>query len=138
MKNIIKINHARFWTENNEILYCLLGSENPNYRLESENVKMYIKTITKLCNGKPMPFIIDVRNSRGTFTTSAAKLFAKTPSIIKLKISEAFIVNSIGTKLLIASYKRIYDSTTPFGIFKNIQSAREYCIKTKDAFYGSN
>lgn len=138
MKNSIKVDHARFWTDNNDILYCQFDNVNPRSTLGSENMKLYIKTITKLCNGKSMPFIIDVRNSQGTFTTAAANLIANTPSIIKLRISEAFIFNSIGIKLLITSYKRIYNPITPFGMFKDIESAKEYCIKTKNAFYGSN
>ncbi|WP_267155289.1 hypothetical protein [Xanthomarina sp. F2636L] len=96
--------------------------------MSSERVKLYIKAITKLCNGKARSFIIDVRGSRGTFSSAAANLFAKTPSLVALRISEAYIQNSIGIRILIGSYKRIYDPITPFGVFSDMESAKEFCI----------
>ena len=53
-------------------------------------------------------------------------------------LSEAFVFNSMEIKLVIASYKRIYEPITPFGLFNNLESAREYCVETKNNFYGSN
>ncbi|WP_072403694.1 DUF7793 family protein [Flaviramulus basaltis] len=138
MKNVIKIGNAKFWTDYNDILYCKFNNDNPSYKLDSDKVKLYIRAITKICNGKAMPFLIDARDSRGTFSSSAANLFAKTPALAELKISEAFIHNSIGIKLLIGSYKRIYDPITPFGVFNDMVTALEYCIDTKNDFYGSN
>lgn len=138
MENIINIGLSKFWVENNEILYCKFNNKNASYRLDIAKVELYIEAIIKLCNGKPMPFIIDIRDSRGTFSTSAANLIAKAPSLVKLRVSEAYILNSIGIKLLIASYKRLYDPITPFSVFSNLESAKEYCITSINNFYGSN
>ena len=138
MENIIKIGHAKFWTDSNDILYCQINNKNPKYKLDLDGVKLYINAIVKLCNGKAMPFLIDVRDSRGTFSPSAANMFSKATELAEIKISEAFISNSIGSKLLISSYKRIYDPVTPFNIFTDMVTALEYCIETKNKFYGSN
>ena len=138
MKNIIKIGHAKFWTDRNDILYCQINSDNPKYKLDSNIVKLYINAIVKLCGGKAMPFLIDARDSRGTFSPAAASLFSNATELSELKISEAFIINSIGSKLLIRSYKRIYDPITPHSIFNDMVTALEYCIETKNKFYGSN
>tara|TARA_B100001059_G_C17803667_1_gene567764 strand:+ start:227 stop:640 length:414 start_codon:yes stop_codon:yes gene_type:complete len=137
MKELIRINHAEFWTENG-ILYCNFNNSNPNYTLDSDRVKLYIDAIVKLCKGKPMPFVYDITNSKGTYSTSAAHLFANSPSLVKLRISEAFVLNTIGIKLLIHSYKRLYDTKTPYKIFNNMNDALSYCVESKNKFYGSN
>lgn len=138
MDSIIEIENTKFWTDNSGILYCKLKNENPKYKLTAHGVKLYIDAIIKLSNGKAMPFLIDLRGVRGTFSSSAANLLAKDPSLRKLRISEAFIHDSIAIKILISSYKRIYDSNTPFNTFNNMESAKEYCVETKNEFYGSN
>ena len=38
-------------------------------------------------------------------------------------------------KLLINSYKRIFEPVTPFQIFDNLEDGLEYCIKTKNDYY---
>ncbi|ULC58054.1 hypothetical protein MBM09_08985 [Flaviramulus sp. BrNp1-15] len=138
MENIIKIGHGKFWIDSNSILCAQFNNDNPNYRLDSNKVKQYIEVITKLCNGTAMPFLIDIRDSKGTFSPSAAHLFANSPTLLKLRISEAFVLNTIGIKLLIASYKRLYNPNTPYSVFSDIESAKAYCIETKNKFYGSN
>lgn len=137
MENIIKFEQSKIWIEN-EILFCQFNNKNSNYKLNTDNVNSIIEAITKLCKGKAMPFIIDVRNTRGTFSTSAAVLLAQSPALVKLRISEAFILNNIGIKLLIASYKRIYEPITPFAIFSTMDTAKDYCIESKKNYYESN
>ena len=137
MENVIKIGNSKFWTDD-DILYCQSSNKNSSNKLDSNEVELYVEVITKLCNGKAMPFLIDIRDSRGTFSPSAANLFAKSPSLVLLRISEAFILNSIGIKLLIASYKRLFEPITPFAVFTDIASAREYCIESKTKFYEDN
>ena len=85
--------------------------------------------ILTLAAGKPRSIIVDFRDVRGTYTILAARLFAKDPSVNKIIISEAFIVNSIAIRLLINAYKRIYEPFIPFKIFSNIQDAQEYSNK---------
>ncbi|GGG43927.1 DUF7793 family protein [Bizionia arctica] len=136
--NIITIGSTKLWTDAKDILYCKFSSNDPNSQLDSIRANKYINAIALLCNGKAMPFSIDLRGSRGTFLPNAAILIANSPTLKKLRISEAFITDSIGIKLLIASYKRIYDPTTPYRILNNTELAQHYCKETKNKFYGSN
>jgi hypothetical protein len=137
MSKVVKLNNAIIWTDDSDILYCEFRSTKPNSRLESETAKLYIDAIISLCNGKAMPFLIDLREARGTFSVSAAKLIAKHRDLAKLRISESFVANSIGIKLLICTYKRLYDPITPFGIFNNIEDAKDHCYFYKNLSYGS-
>ncbi len=135
MCKIIGFNNAVFWTDETGILYCEFSNNDPNFKLELNNVKLYIKAITKLCDGKPMPFLIDLKDTCGTFSVSAAKLMAHNPELIKLRISESYVINTFGMKLLLSFYKRLYDRVTPFAIFTDLELAKAYCLERKDKFY---
>ncbi len=137
MENVIKMGQSKFWTDNG-ILYCQFRNEKANYTFELDAVKVFIKIIDKLCDGKPMPFLIDSRDSQGTFTRESSNLMANSPTLVKLRISEAYVINSIGIKLIVNSYKRIYEPLTPFKMFDDLESAKQYCLKAKNNFYGSN
>ena len=137
MNKMIKFQSATFWTDDTGILYCELNNENPGNKLEYAMVQSYIDAIITLSNGKPMPFLIDLRAARGTFSIAAAKLLAKDSKLVKLRVSEAFVTNAIGIKLLIYSYKRLYDPVTPYGIFNNVEDAKEFCNAHKREFHGS-
>lgn len=137
MENTINFEQSKFWIED-EILHCQFNNRSTNYKLDTEKVKTIIEAITKLCKGKAMPFIIDVRNTRGTFSTAAAVMLAQSPALVKLRISEAFVLNSIGIKLLIASYKRIYEPITPFAVFNSMDAAIDYCVASKNDFHQNN
>lgn len=137
MSRIIKFPNASFWTDDSEILYCEFSNKKPNHKLEYNTVRVYIDAVISLCKGKAMPFLIDLRASKGTFSISAAKLIATSPELTKLRISESFVTNTIGIKLLITSYKRLYDPVTPFGIFNNRQDAKEFCNDYKEKTHGS-
>ncbi|MDD7886962.1 hypothetical protein [Flavivirga sp. 57AJ16] len=129
MDKIIKIGNAKFWIDRDEIFCCRFKTLDREYRLDSKKAQLYVATIIKLCNEKHMPFIIDLRDSLGTFSTEAANILSKTPELQRLKVFEAYICNSIGMRLLIISYKRIFDPTTPYFIFDDIKTAKEYLLK---------
>lgn len=138
MSEIIGFSNAIFWTDDTDILYCEFSNNDPSLKLNIDNVESYINAIIKLCNGKPMPFLINLKGTRGTFSVTAAKFVAKSPELMKLRISESYLINSMGIKLLIGFYKRLYDPVTPFGIFNEMDLALDYCKETKGVYYGSN
>ena len=133
-KDIIRFNRAKLWTDNG-VLFCQIKNTNVNLNLEIDTLDCYINAVVKLCNGRPMPFLIDIRSSQGTILNPAAKLLAGNNDLKKLRLSEAFIINSIKMKLLINSYKRIFEPVTPFQIFDNLKDGLEYCIKIKNDYY---
>ena len=137
-ENALKVGSTEFWTNSKGILYCRFCNENPNYKLDSKRAELYIEAIAKICNGQAMPFLIDVRGVSGSFTPKAAGFLSQSHVLISLRISQAFVFDSIASKLLAASYKRIYDPVTPYRMFNDIELAEQYCIDTKNKFYGSN
>ncbi|WP_055442581.1 hypothetical protein [Lacinutrix himadriensis] len=137
MGNVIKIGDSKFWTDSG-ILYCQFRNNDAKNKFETESVALFIRAIDKLCKGMPMPFLIDSRDSQWTFTRESANLLANSPTLVKLRMSEAYVFNTIGIKLVVASYKRIYEPSTPFSVFNNLESARAYCVEAINNFYGSN
>lgn len=134
---IIKLERAKFWKENG-ILFCEILNYDENKNLNEDTVDTYLKAISILCKGKKMPFLIDLRNTKGAFLNAAAKKLANSTELAKLSLTEAYVVNSLQIKLLINSYKRIYEPIRPFEIFKDYNEALNYSINKKNALYGSN
>ncbi|RIA08499.1 hypothetical protein OE09_0312 [Flavobacteriaceae bacterium MAR_2010_72] len=129
MNQQISINKAKFWTDERGILFCEFDNQDVYHKLDIDSVKIYEEAIISLTQGKSMPFLIDARNTRGSFTSKSAKLFAKSKIFKQARICEAFVVNSIKTELLINSFKRIYDPNTPFLVFNDIERALDYCLE---------
>ncbi|WP_339875448.1 hypothetical protein [Olleya marilimosa] len=138
MENVKKVGHAKFWTDDNNIINLQFNSIEDYYTLDLTTAKKYINIIANLCQGNPMPFIIDLRGFHGTFSTEAANFIAKSNVLINLRISEAYILNSIGAKLLIASYKRIYDPLTPHITCNDFETATQYCIESRALYFESS
>ncbi|WP_308993203.1 hypothetical protein QLS71_008240 [Mariniflexile litorale] len=138
INKVIKLNKAKFWTNSLGIIFCEFNNTETFLTLEVDTVERYEKAISTLSQGKPMPFLIDIRNNQGNFSTQAAKLFANSLVFEKIRVSEAFVINSINTKLLINTYKRIYEPNTPFKIFHDFDEALTYLINVKKTFDGEN
>ncbi|XMO85050.1 hypothetical protein AAFN75_09650 [Algibacter sp. AS12] len=138
IKKEIKLNKARFWTDSQGILFCEFSNTETYLTLEQNTLEEYEVAVLELLEGRSAPFIIDVRDNQGNLSTSAAKFFASSLVFKKARIYEAFIVNSLNTKLLINSYKRIYEPNTPYKIFKDFDEALAHSINVKQIFDASN
>ncbi|MBZ0326114.1 MAG: hypothetical protein K8F54_00785 [Altibacter sp.] len=128
--NSILFEKAKFKMDKG-ILFCEFFNTDMCQRLHEEIVHLYIQAMTALCNGNPTPFLIDVRKTTGTYTIHAAKLFANSPELKRVRISEAYVLDTNAMKLLISSYKRIYEPLTPFVIVNNLEQAITFCLESK-------
>ncbi|NJB70367.1 hypothetical protein GGR42_000829 [Saonia flava] len=130
MEEKINLNHTTFWTKNNGILFCKI-TKNIYHKLDYKMAGLYLRTIATLSHGVPIPLLIDLRDVKGTFSIEAAQLLSKKFNDSPLIISEAYVVNSLAIKLLIRSYKRIYNTSIPYEIFSSMSMAKEYSLKNK-------
>ncbi|PKA82603.1 hypothetical protein ATE92_0736 [Ulvibacter sp. MAR_2010_11] len=135
--NAIIFGRAKFQIANG-ILHCEFFNMEMYHSLRAERAQTYIEAIKTLCQGKPTPFIIDIRNAKGTYTIEAAKLFADSPDLKFIRIAEAYILNSTAMKLLIGAYKRIYEPTTPFILVNDLEQAITYCLEAKKMYDTDN
>lgn len=137
MNKPIIFESVKFWTDQG-ILFCEIRNTDTNFKSQFEIIEKYIEAILSLCNKETMPFLIDVRDSKGAYVNSAAKLIASSPEIKEVRLAEVFVSNSMSIKLLINSYKRLFNPKTPFRIFENFDNAFEYCIDLKNKFDAGN
>ena len=138
MKNQIILNKAKFWTDEREILFCRYSNKDNHHELDVDTVERYEDAIMTLTKGKRMPFLIDMRNTKGSFNKNATKLFANSKIFKMIRMYEAFVVNSLSVNLAINSYKRIYEPNTPFIILTDFERAIDFCIKSKERIDASN
>ncbi|MBT8393540.1 MAG: hypothetical protein KJN66_01700 [Bacteroidia bacterium] len=124
----ISFKKAKFWIDSRGIINCKHFNSDINWKLNDKETKKYILAVLTLAGDEIRPIIFDFRDLRGTYTILAARLVAKDPTLKKIIISEAFVVNSLAVKLLINAYKRIYEPSIPFKIFSNLKDAQEYSL----------
>ncbi|SFC84822.1 hypothetical protein [Algibacter pectinivorans] len=138
VKKEVKLNKAKFWIGTQGILFCEFYNIETYLTLEQDTLKKYEVAVLELLQGRSAPFIIDVRDNQGNLSTSAAKFFANSLIFKKARIYEAFVVNSLKTKLLINSYKRIYEPRIPYKIFNDFDEALAHSINAKQIYDASN
>lgn len=126
--------NVEFWIEN-DILFCKFHQS--DCHLSEDNAKTYLQKIEQLTQGQPLPFLIDARNFIGNFSPNAAKTFTES-HIIKSLTLHAFVVNTLHTKLLVASYDRIYLKNPNVQIFESFDEALDACVESKNIFYASH
>ena len=131
--NRIVFDKANFRMENG-VLFCEFNNKDVGHRLQEESVHHYIKAASTLCEGNPTPFLINLQNTKGTYTINAAKLFANSPELKLIRIAEAYVLSSTAMKLLISAYKRIYEPRTPFIIVDNLDQATTFCLDVKQKY----
>lgn len=131
MEEMIIHKHATFWTKGNGVLFGKIRNFNSQHQLDSRTAQLYLDTIADLSKGTPMPFLIDLRDVKGTFSSEAGLLLAKSFNNLSHIIYEVYVVNSLSISLLVQSYKRIYHTKTPFIICNDMEEAQEHCLEYK-------
>ena len=138
MKTLIAYEWASFWTQDDGVLYGKLYNMDANHRLDQNTAKRYLNTTAELSNGVPMPFLMDLRNIKGTFSNEAGLELAMGFKMMPHIVFEAYVVNSFSISLLVQSYKRIYNTKVPFAIFDDMGLAQENCSRFKTDFHDNN
>ena len=138
MDNIINVSKAKFWTENDGIVYCIINNNDIHHKLNSKHILGYREAVVKLCDGNPKPLLIDLRNVIGSLNSEAFKSFANQVNLKKLIIKGAYVINSIAMHLTVLTFKRIFNPSIPFKIFRSDIEAKQYCIDSKHKHYAQN
>lgn len=121
---------VRLWSERG-ILFCQFLGGNINHQLIEKDVYQYLEIIDKLAKGNCMPLLVDLRDVVGSFSIGAAKILINNTSYQKNILCEAFVTNKINNKLLVLSYKRIYEPDKQYKIFNTFKEALDYCVAKK-------
>lgn len=122
---------VRFWTEKG-ILFCQFLNTSVNYKLLEEDAVHFLLAIEQLTKGKQIPMLVDLRNVVGSFSVEAVKLISNNEVFQQNTTRQAFVINTIHSKLLVLAFKRIYEPKKPFRIFDDVGKALEYCVQGND------
>lgn len=122
---------VKFWIEN-DILFCKINQV--DCCLSEDTANAYLSTIEEMANGKLMPFIVDIHNFIGNFSPDAIKIFTDSPFFKSQIISQAFVANTLQSKLQIGSYIRIFAQDAQVEIFDDMESALAYSIESRNKF----
>lgn len=125
----VKIEHenATFWTKGTGIIYCELTNPDSRRKLDKRTAEAYLKSVSQLSIGHPMPLHVDLRKAKGTFSIEAAQLLTYELYENNLINCESFLVDSLSIHLVIQAYKKVFKSEIPYGIFKSTQKAHDFC-----------
>lgn len=132
MRKITVNGHATFWKDDDDdgiIIYCKLSNLRVYNKLDDKSAQLYVNAIIKLSEEQPISLIIDLTEAKGTLSVSGARMLSQCFSNMSIVKCEAFIVGSLSIELIVLAYKRIYNTQIPFAIFKDMDKAKEYCLK---------
>lgn len=121
--NIVKTDAAeRYIDEDGFMIVRILDKSD----IDEKNVEEGIKAGEKLSNGKAYYTIIDVRDiNLGHVTMKAFSSNAKS-DLVKNKLAEAVVLNSIGIRLLANFYIKTFKPKVPTKIFTNLEDAKKW------------
>lgn len=98
-----------------------------------EEVLKREEAILEVCNGKPMPFLIETRSTFINYSEEAREYMANKSKLTPVRLAEAFIVNNLGVKILIQNYLKKNPEKCPAEVFKD----KEVAVNWMDQFIES-
>lgn len=98
--------------------------------LELENAREHKDAILQLCEGKARPFINDGTKVFGSISPEAKEFLAKDKEIQALRLSQAFIVDTLATRMIARVFVRFNKPANP----THITGSREDAINWSRKF----
>lgn len=130
--------HASFWIGMDGILYGTINNSNTYTKMDSYTASSYAATVSNLSKGRPVPLLIDLRNTQGALSLEAAEVLSDRFNKMSFVICEAYVVNSLALKLQVNTFKRLYNTRSPYKIYHSLKDAQEFCLWQKDLYEGAN
>jgi len=130
----VELPSASYFLDEYGILHCQYTKDSFDCELTAAEVLLHVDAIKELCDKVPRPFLLDRRDTVGLLSMEAGKLLAGHEEIVKLRISESYVVNTLATRLLVRFYMRMYTTSCPSELFTSIDHAIEHCKANMDIF----
>lgn len=117
---------ANFWKQEG-ILYCQFEDIGQIEKWSAHTYQHFLRAIRDLCQGEPMPLIVDLRQARGTLSADTAKTLSARCRRIPLILGEAYLVQSLSVRLLVQSYVRLIHRDSTSTICTTLPAAKRFC-----------
>lgn len=94
--------------------------------LDVESVTRIIEVVEKITEGRPYPFMHYLIDVTAVFPFEAREYLSNDPTIKKVKLAEAIVLNSLGTTVLANVYSKLHKPAYPSRTFKNERKAKKW------------
>ena len=91
--------------------------------INAEEAKIVADHIVDICDGKPYPFITNGLGITIRMNNDARNLFAEYSPLLKVRKSQALVVNNTPSKLLAKFFMKYHKKTNPTKIFTDFDEA---------------
>jgi len=85
-----------------------------------------IEGILSICKQKPHLILTDARMAEGRVEPIAREIISKHVEYSKIRIAEAFLINSLANRLIVNFYIKFNRPPNPTKVFNNLESALEW------------
>ncbi len=96
---------------------------------ELEDAIKQEREINHFCEGKPHPFVIDVRVQNWDAPKEVSEFHSTNETLLRLKKCEALLVNNLGIRLLAIFYTKLNKPPVPTKVFSNEAEAIRWASK---------
>ena len=94
--------------------------------IDLEEAKQHAKNVIKLCDGTRMPFILDGLNTEARFTKEARDFFTTYEPLLKVRMAQAYLINTLPNKLLFKFFIKFHKPIGPVKVFTHLTDAEEW------------
>jgi len=106
---------------------CLvtLDTSKQDFMGEEEALEI-IEGILSICKQKPHLILTDARMAEGRVEPIAREIISKHVEYSKIRIAEAFLINSLANRLIVNFYIKFNRPSNPTKVFNHLESALEW------------
>ena len=84
------------------------------------------EAIVKVCQGRPTKLLTDARDVDGHVGQKAREIIRNHPGMLQVRLAEAFVVNGLGTRLIVNFYMKFNKPPNPTRLFTSIEEAEQW------------
>ena len=99
--------------------------------IDLEEAKQHAKNVIDLCDGNSMPFILDGLNTEARFTHEARVFFTTYEPLLKVRMAQAYMINTLPNRLLFKFYMKFHKPKGPVKVFTQLNKAEEWVKQFK-------
>ncbi len=89
-----------------------------------QDILEFSQILDDLCDQKKRMFFIDTRNTYANISPAARKLLATNLDIVKWRMADAILVNSLHMRLLANAYRKLDSPTVLIRVFSDVEKAK--------------
>lgn len=120
-----KISIARIYID--EFGFCRIRLDSSEHDfLGVDEAKELCDSICEVCDGTPHKLLTDSRDVNGHVGLDAREVIRNHPGMIKIRLAEAFVVNSLATSLIANFYVNFNRPENPTRVFNSMENAQNW------------